>query len=239
MKGFLTSLQFLTIIRIKEVQEDFSSSLYWFPAIGLLLGLIFYSISFIGSRFIRWNIGIAFCILCVEIIITGALHIDGLSDWADSLGVSGKENKIRVMKDPHVGSFGIIAITLAILGRLVALSEILASKKLPCIIIVPAISRAMMVEMCATMPYAKANGKGKAFVFEAKAKHRLCVMSLTALICLFFYKIKGIILFFLSIVLISLLKNIFKRQLSGITGDLLGTTNEIIAVLLLFIGAII
>ncbi len=241
MKGFLAALQFLTIFRIKEIDNDFASSLYWFPAVGLIIGFLLCSVYWVWKLigFPAWNMGISACIVAAEMLITFALHIDGLSDWADSFGAKDRARRLEIMKDPTTGTFGIVAISLAILFRLLSVYRILAQEKIMCLLLAPIISRSMMVEMCVSMPYARANGKGAPFVNNASNKHRLVVFFSTFFLSCIVYQIKGLMLFFLSFLPVFFLKHIFRKDFSGITGDLLGATNELVTVFVLFLGALL
>jgi len=237
VKALIVAFHTLTIIRIKEVEADFSDSLVYFPVVGLFFGSVFLMIYFLWKRFLPdWNLGLSFVILLSEIILTGGLHIDGLSDFADSLGASKREEKLRIMEDPSIGVFGSCAVFLDLILRIIAISRILSDDITP-IVAVPAISRCMMVDMCVSLPYAKKEGTGKAFVIGAQEKHRLYAFLICITICIFFGT-KGIMLFFISVFANQLLKLFFKKEFKGITGDLLGSTNEIITMLLLFFLAI-
>jgi len=241
MKGLISAIQFLTIIRIKEIEPDLSRSLYWFPLVGLIIGFLLCSICWIWNflSLPKWNSGLAILIVFLEIIITGALHLDGLSDWADSLGSYEKERRLEIMKDPNIGVLGGIAIVFAILFRLISIYRIISLNKLACILVVPSISRAMMVEMCVGMTYARKDGKGKEFVEGAGNKHRLTSICMGAVSSFLFYQIRGLILFSLGYLIALFLKRSFRKSFSGITGDLIGAANEIVTISLLFLGAMI
>ena len=241
MKGFLAALQFLTVFRFKETENDFSRALYWFPAVGLIVGLLLCSVYWIWNFFgiPLWNGGMALCIVSLEVFVTCALHIDGLSDWADSFGSRDKVKRLEIMRDPRTGTFGVIAVCLAILFRLLSIYRILAQRKIMCLLLAPVISRSMMVEMCASMPYARDNGKGAPFVNMAGRRHRLAVLFSVLFFSCIVYTIKGLVLFILSFLLVSYLKYKFRKDFSGITGDLLGATNELTTVFVLFLGALL
>jgi len=241
MKSLILAFHTLTIFRFKSVKGDLSDSLYWFPVIGFFIGLILCSIYWIWNllRLPDWKLGISSLMVLTEIIITGAFHVDGLSDWADSLGAFDKEKRLEIMKDPHTGTFGVIAILMDLIFRLIFTLRILELNKITYILLVPVISRAMIVEMCVGMSYARKDGTGAPFVKGAKNSHRIIALFLGGFMCLILYGIRGIYLFLITVVFTFILKWNFKKGFSGITGDLLGATNEIITILTLFIGAIL
>jgi len=87
--GLGTALKTLTLFPWpRRESEDFGSSLIWFPVIGLLLGLILYGINLLWGLlpFTPWPGAIALLLLAIDIYLTRGLHLDGLADWADSIG---------------------------------------------------------------------------------------------------------------------------------------------------------
>jgi adenosylcobinamide-GDP ribazoletransferase len=112
MKIFLNAIGFLTIFKINSKfflkKEQFWKISYYFPFIGIVIGLImivfYYAISFILPVFI--------CIILtlgLEVLITGAMHLDGFSDTIDGIFCGEKDkNKIfKVMKKSDIGVFGV------------------------------------------------------------------------------------------------------------------------------------
>jgi len=93
----------------------------WFPAAGLIIGLIVAGAAWLGNHIDPW-IG-ALAALLAWVGVTGALHLDGLADLADASGAAHKDRErfLAVMADPHVGSFGVIAIGLQLIAKLVLL----------------------------------------------------------------------------------------------------------------------
>ncbi|MGE4431041.1 MAG: adenosylcobinamide-GDP ribazoletransferase [Sphingobium sp.] len=124
MKGLLVAIGFLTRLptpRIAASGEDFAASMRWFPAVGLIVGLIVAGGAWAGGRVDPWTGAIAALVLWVG--VTGALHLDGLGDIADASGAAhqDKGRLLAVLADPHIGSFGVVAITLQLLAKLVLL----------------------------------------------------------------------------------------------------------------------
>ncbi|RJG56189.1 adenosylcobinamide-GDP ribazoletransferase [Sphingobium terrigena] len=127
MKGLIIAAQFLTRLPFPSIAVDddaFARSMRWFPAVGLLIGLFLTG----GAQLLRGDAWIAaLAVLLLWIGITGALHIDGLADLADAVGAGHKDPaRFRaVMADPHVGSFGVVAIMLLLLAKLVLLRALI------------------------------------------------------------------------------------------------------------------
>lgn len=129
MKGLVIALKFLTRLPMPRVAVDddaFARSMRWFPAAGLVIGALVAGAGWLGTRVDDWVAALA--ALTVWVGVTGALHLDGLSDLADGMGAihKGRERLLAVMADPHVGSFGVVAIALQLLAKLVLVHALLS-----------------------------------------------------------------------------------------------------------------
>lgn len=144
MKGLVIALQFLTRLPIPAIAssgEEFAASMRWFPAAGLLIGIVVAGGAWIGAGIDPWLGGLA--ALALWISITGALHLDGLGDVADACGAAHKDPaRIRaVLADPHLGSFGAVAIGIQLLAKLVLLHGLVDARAWPAIALAPFAAR--------------------------------------------------------------------------------------------------
>lgn len=144
MKGFIIALQFLTRLptpRVTVNGDDFPHAMRWFPAAGLVVGLIIAGTAWMGAWIDPWTGAIA--ALIAWVIVTGALHLDGLSDLADASGAAHKDRArfLAVMADPHVGSFGVVAIGLQLIAKLVLLHGLIEAEAWPALILIPFAAR--------------------------------------------------------------------------------------------------
>jgi adenosylcobinamide-GDP ribazoletransferase len=124
VKGLVIAIQFLTRLptpRLAVRDAEFAASMRWFPAVGLILGAIVAGGAWTGARLDPWTGALAGLTLWVA--VTGALHLDGLGDIADACGAAHKDRArvLAVLADPHLGSFGTVAIVLQLLAKLVLL----------------------------------------------------------------------------------------------------------------------
>lgn len=239
MKGLITALRTLTLFPIPGRESDnLSSSLPWFPIVGLILGLILYAIGAIWIHLIAgdWPEAGAAILLVAQVVLTRGLHLDGLADWADALGGHReKEPRLSIMKDPHVGAFGILALTMAVLLKWVAFTRLLSAGSLLWLFPVLMTSRSMIVELITTLPYARTGeGMARPFVTGASSKHRIMTHPISLGACLYF-GFAGSVLFGTGWIITRLLAVSYRKGFGGITGDLLGTTNEIVEIILLMI----
>ena len=241
-KGLGTALKTLTAIPWPwKESEDLSASLPWFPVIGLLLGLILYGTSLVWGLlpFKQWSAGAALVMIGLGIWLTRGLHYDGLADWADSIGgFSQKEKRLAIMKDVSLGSFGVLALILGLSAKWIAFERILSSGSMVWILVIFILSRNMMVELIVTLPYARSEkGMGRPFVKGSSPEHRLISHVISIIFCLSFGPLAlGL---FAAVWLQTWLFGLrIKSRFGGITGDLLGTANEMVEVTLLMICAL-
>lgn len=98
--------------------------------------------------------------LVIGVMMTGALHEDGLADTADGFwGGWEPARRLEIMKDSHIGSYGVIALILSLGLRWVALSVIFAAGlALPALVAVAVLSRATMPVMIYALPPAREGG---------------------------------------------------------------------------------
>src|SRR5579872_4934442 len=104
---------------------DIASASWAFPVAGLLVGLAGALVYAIAHR-----IGLpvevcAMLALAATMLLTGALHEDGLADTADGLGGGkSREQKLEIMRDSRIGTFGVCALLTSIILRWSALAAI-------------------------------------------------------------------------------------------------------------------
>ncbi|WOF72608.1 adenosylcobinamide-GDP ribazoletransferase [Parvibaculaceae bacterium PLY_AMNH_Bact1] len=123
--SFILAVQFLTRLPTPQINGFEPAALSrvsgFFPAVGLIVGVLLSLVLWSGSLIDPWA-GAALT-LGAWAFITGALHLDGLSDLADALGAAhGDETRFHeVLKDPHIGTFGAVALIVQLAMKLTLL----------------------------------------------------------------------------------------------------------------------
>lgn len=151
MTGLILALQFLTRLPMPRVSTDadrFAAAIRWFPAAGLVVGAIVAGAGWLGALIDPW-VGAA-AALAAWVLVTGALHLDGLGDLIDATAAAHKradpaarrEALLAVLADPHIGSFGVVAIVVQLLAKLVLLHAIVGAGALP---LLPAVAAAARI----------------------------------------------------------------------------------------------
>ena len=244
LNGLTTALRTLTILPAPGKDADKPvSALPWFPLVGALLGLIMCGISRLtyDTGWCRWPEGTAVLIVLAGTVLTGALHLDGLADWADGFfGGRNREDVLVKMRDPHLGSFGTAAVACALLAKWAAISRLVASASVEWIIAAYIVSRAVQVDLAGSQPYARTEGgKAAAFVTGAGTRHVVTAfaLALVLIIALFRDRWCGPVTLGIAWLMARAFGSWCRARIGGVTGDTLGAASEIIETAVLFAGA--
>ncbi|MBM3905002.1 MAG: adenosylcobinamide-GDP ribazoletransferase, partial [Thaumarchaeota archaeon] len=161
-------------------------------------------------------------------LITGIHHTDGLSDFADGIMVKGtKEKKLEVMRDPKVGSAGIIAIVLYVAAAVIALSFMKGFELFYAILIGEIIAKFCMVLSASIGPSAW-QGSNSTFVESMKDRKKLVIAGvITISIIAAFQNNAGFVALGAAIVVTLIIAGVSRRSFGGISGDIMGATNEL------------
>ncbi len=233
LEYFFGAVRFFTRLpvpaRVGHSSEALNRSAKYFPAVGLLVGAIgalLYSLALLV-----WPQTVAVLLaMAATIYATGAFHEDGLSDTADGLG--GGWDKLRIleiMKDSRVGSYGVVALVLALLGKFVVLSEMNSALVPFALLAGHAFSRFCSTLLLATMDYVREDLLSKAKPLATKlSTAELCIAALFAALGLALLPWEKLVVALLLSVLATLwLAGLFRRWLEGYTGDCLGATQQV------------
>lgn len=238
MKSFLAALQFLTIfpIRIKKITlKQISRSVIYFPIAGLLLGMALWAANYLLTL-ARFDTLMSNIILVVMLIIaTGGLHLDGLSDTSDAL-FSGRDKSkmLRIMRDPHVGAMGVLALGSALMLKTAFLSSVIIATKGQALMLMCVLSRYSMVMSLYCFPYAREEGKGKVFADGMNIKIFIASTVITLVIAFMISGLAGLAILAVTALFGWLANLSITKKIGGITGDTIGAVSELSEIATLF-----
>lgn len=220
---------------------DSSAAVPWMPAVGLVIGLFV-----AGAWRVCQPLGSAVAavsVLTLSVLVTGALHEDGLADTADALGGATSSARVfEILKDSRIGSFGAVATALSVAWRLVLLVT-LGSRAPVALVVSHTLARLAPVWLLSTLPYvtprpvSKSRIQGKSSVRMALFATAFAVTALGAAIWL-----GGLTPWLAAAVLLAsagvtaVLGRYFFLRCGGITGDFLGATEQVIEVVTLLVS---
>lgn len=214
-----------------------------FPLAGVLIVLPAAALAAVLSAVHAPPLLLAFATLTVQVLITGALHEDGLSDSADGIGGGrDRDSALSIMKDSRVGSYGVVALVLSFGLRSAALAA-LAATLTPsglgmAVLAVAAASRTAMVWHWSLLPPARRDGVA-ASVGEPESRATIVALAsgtlLAALLILPHGTLLSALLCLAAIVAVVLVFNrIAMRKIGGHTGDTIGATQQLAEMSALF-----
>ncbi len=233
-QSFLTRLP----VPISEQYNDkqIGRSVLYYPVVGFIIALLLSVCAWLLS-YTNQPLLVAAIICALWVIITGALHLDGLADSADAwLGGHGdKERIFTIMKDPRSGTAGVSAIVLIVLLKVTALSALLEADNWQILFFAPIIARLGASALIFLLPTAKQEGLAYTVKQNLPISDISVMLLFLSVVLLWFNPL----IFILSIFVLLLLKWMIIKQIGGITGDTLGATIEIIEVSALVFTALL
>jgi len=219
--------------------RNISHSRAFYPAIGLMIGLILVGVEEGSSRVFSEPLTAAF-LVAVMIVVTRGLHLDGLMDVFDGVfGGFTPERRLEIMRDSRVGAFGVIgaiAVLLLKYGALVSLLMLPQPGKEWALFLFPTLSRWTMVVLLGAFPYVRTQGLGSPF-HGTGIKIATTIAGISALAAsVLLGGFAGLGLFFGVTVVAWLMGWAIAKTLGGLTGDAYGATNEIIETVVLIVA---
>jgi len=165
--------------------------------------------------------------LAVMIAATGALHEDGLADFADALGGGTAEDRLAIMRDSRLGSYGVLALLFSLGLRAGALSEIARpGAAASALVAAAALSRGLLPLLAHTLAPVREGGLGAFFARpsqEATAA-AAAIGALAALVLLGF--LAGALALVLALAATAAVAALARSRLGGYTGDVLGAAQQ-------------
>jgi adenosylcobinamide-GDP ribazoletransferase len=236
IRNFITALQFLTIFTLNRkhrVEEnDLAKSMVFFPFVGFLIGFILVK----SDQALMWllpdTISNVFLLL-LSVIITRALHIDGLADTVDGImGGSDPKSRLAIMRDSRIGTAGVLAVVFLLMVKYASLNSLFNDSKTAALLTAPVFGRWSQMLMMFKADYGREEGMGKAFVGHLRSgglvAASVAALGLSAWVIMgdarTAYLAIGIP-FALSAVTL-LWRWFIVRKLGGVTGDAVGAVSE-------------
>lgn len=245
-RGLISAFQTITAIPVPgQGAENAEDSLSWFPWVGAVLGIAAWAVAYLAMQApieaqlrVFWILIAAAIIVTVWAVLTRGFHLDGLADMCDGFGGGWtKERVLEIMRDSRIGSFGVIALSLGLLLKTLAVAMVLGSGSWQALLIVPILARSAMVCQASFNKYARRDtvkvsmanhfiDKACASHFGGACLHTLLLLGLLYLAVPFSWVAAAeiILAVYLSMLTVGYIS---RSKIGGITGDILGATCEI------------
>lgn len=242
MRPFLIAVQFLTRCPVRLTgdleEKDLGRSLLYYPLVGLLIGGLLVACAWL-LRGVAPPLAAAL-ILAWWVIMTGALHLDGLADTVDAWagGQGDPARTLVIMKDPRSGPLGVTALVLILILKFAGLVAILEADAGSLLVLPPLLGRTALPLLLLTTPYVRPGGLGATLARALPGRAALGVVLVSyALVALIAGAAGWLALAAAWLSFISLRQTMVKR-IQGTTGDTAGALVEITEVAVLIVLAV-
>ena len=240
-----TAIMFLTRIPVGNAgsgsPNDLAESTQYFPLVGMVVGLAASFVYLLTQAIFSNEVGIILTMI-FAVLITGGFHEDGLADFADSTGAWTTTRKLEIMRDSRIGTYGALALILALLLTAFALIDIAteAAQNMNTTVLVATslvvahvLSRWSSLVLIFTTQYARDDAANKVFVDGVNLQRVLigsfigfsvlivaCIVSITSVM----------VSLVVTCIVIALARRWFIKSVGGITGDCLGAANKLVEI---------
>lgn len=223
---FFTRLPFW---RLHEpAKECYKTVVEHWPLTGWLTGGAMAATLYFGSMVFPYAVAIILAIL-VRLLITGALHEDGLADFMDGFGGGGSDRQriLDIMKDSHIGTYGVLGLIIYALLLITALFSLPPTMAALTILVADPFSKMVTSQLIIMMPYARTENEAKNKTVYRKislwAGISLAIQGLLPLAgYLYLTHLPWEIIVFLPCLVMYFLYLLIWRRLRGYTGDCCG-----------------
>lgn len=226
----------LTRVPLPQLPQDAfakgASAVWAYPIIGLAVG----AGGVFTGQLALWvglpPLGAAILALGAMMLLTGAMHEDGLADVFDGFwGGYTPERRLEIMRDSQIGTFGVLALLMVSLLRLSAISVLLLSWW-PAILAATVLSRAVMPILMSILPHARKDGLSRS-VGQPSSGATALSLGIGSLISLFLLGAPAPITIGVALAMALGTAVLAKQKINGQTGDVLGAAQQLSEALIL------
>ena len=208
--------------------ESYQAVVEYWPLTGWLTGGLMAATLWVGSMYLSYMIAILLAIIA-RLLITGALHEDGLADFLDGFGGGGsdRERILSIMKDSHIGTFGVLGLILYEMLLFVTLCSMSPRMAALAILVATPYARMLTAQLIMMMPYARREEEAKAKMIYRKMNWQagigLAIQGLLPMVAFLWWSgINWEMVIFVPCIALYFLYLFIWKKLSGYTGDCCG-----------------
>lgn len=231
MQSFLIALQFLTCLPVrlkgKPEPQQVGQSLLYYPLVGLLIGCMLWLLSMALGQAAEPLV--AALVLAAWVVLSGALHLDGLADSADAWlgGFGDRERTLAIMKDPRSGPIAVVVLVVVLLLKFAAIWVLLGAESYLALLLAPLLGRSALLGLFLYTPYVRAGGLGQGLAEHLPRQHvRMVLLAIVALCAVFAGS--GWLALLIACGVGWLARRAMCRRIGGTTGDTAGAMLELV-----------
>lgn len=231
LRPFWIAMQLLTRLPVPDSNSyDAAStgrSLLFYPLVGALIGAVLAGAGWLLAPHVS-PLPLAALLLVFWVMLTGALHLDGLADSADGWlgGLGNRKRTLEIMHDPRSGPAAIVAIVLVLLMKFSALAAIVKIQSWYGLLSVPLLGRSLVPLLFLTTPCARPDGMAASLAAHLPRRSAWLAVAF-GLSAVALAVPTGAWLILAGLLLFSILRRMMLARIGGMTGDTIGALVEL------------
>lgn len=245
-RPFVYAWHFLTAVPISRshhepTADELATSMAWYSTVGVMIGGLL-ALADGGLRYLLAPEVVNVLLIVLLVLLTRGLHQDGLADTLDGLaGGRTAADRLPIMRDPRVGAIGATGLFLSLLLRYAGLLALPQPLRIPVLVCMPALGRWAMVAVAWSSHSARSEGGLAASFLAHLSFHHVLLSSLVLAVALAtgLGPPAALATMAAGLGLVALVRSGCRKWFGGVTGDLLGATNELIEILFLLLVPIL
>ena len=247
MRDFLfaarSGIGFLTTIPVGISMEGLAAlgkRVYLFPVVGAVIGLLIGALGYLFESVLQSPAVAPVMIIAALYYLTGINHLDGLADFGDGVVAHGsREKKIGAMRDVSLGIGGVVFCVIVILGLFTAIGEIVGHGHGLILMAMIAAEVSAKQAMLAISAFGKSihPGLGSIMIDDTGFREFGVGLAFSAAVCWAVLADAGLLMLVSATCASFVVLGVANRNFGGISGDVIGATNEIARVVALLVAA--
>lgn len=236
MSGFFDALALLTRVPTRGGART-ERAVPWLPVVGAMVGAAVAGI-YALTRDPLGPVAAAVLAIGAGIVLTGALHEDGLADTVDAFGAGvDREETLAILKDPAHGTYGVLALVLSVVGRVAAVATLSAGAAAVALPAAHALGRGAAAWMLRVFPPATPDGLGATYAGPVTVLGASVAAGVSAGIAVPLLGLWGPGAIVVAGIPAYLLGRTAGRRIGGVTGDVLGAAEQVAEIGVLLLAA--
>lgn len=227
MDDLFRAFSLLTRLPMPQVEDDndkgYARCVWAYPLIGAVIGA-FSALVWFGGQFAGLGLSLsAGLVIAVQLLLTGAMHEDGIADFADGVGGGqDRERRLAIMRDSRIGTFGVVALIVIIGLRWSAITSLGLHMVLAGLICSALIGRLVMAVLPGILAPAREEGLGMLVAGPSIKSLLVALLISAAVLFLHLSSLIAMVSIIAAIVAAGWIAMLAKRSIGGYTGDVLG-----------------
>lgn len=234
MNDVLAAFALLTILPVRRELKFSGRAVAYFPLVGAGLGAVLVALQVL-LQIIFPPLIIAGMLTAAWALLTGLLHLDGVSDAFDALfAATTRERRLEILRDVHIGAFGAAGLVLVLILKFATLYSTSAATNAPALFLAPLFARWAMLD-ATTYPLARSGGMAAMFT-QGLGRREIFIGTLITFLSALWFGWLSIVGWIVAAFMATMLARVALARLGGLTGDIYGLVCEIVELSTLLVG---